>query len=151
MRAPHGVAIGIHHLPVRAAVVRPPDLAAIGLFAVPRNAVACLNQRIDALRIGAGDGERVSPGLVRRQPVARQLRPRYAAIARHMETAPRSPALAAPRVDFELPHTGEDDPRVRWIHRHIRAARVLVDEERTVPCLAAVNRAEHTPLLLWAV
>src|SRR5262245_1424703 len=47
-------------------------------------------------------------------------------------------------MDRELPHGGEERLRIRRIHDDVDSPGVLVDEEHTVPLLAAVSRAEHT-------
>src|SRR4029450_3872534 len=60
-------------------------------------------------------------------------------------------AVAAPRVNLEGPHAGEEHARVLRIHRDVRAARVLVDEQRARPGLAAVGRAIHAALLLRSI
>src|SRR5207245_8138292 len=137
--------------PVRAAVVRAPQLPALGLLVVPWHAVAGLDERVNAAWIRPRDGDRVLAGRLRRQAMAAQARPREAAVARHEQPAAGPSAFAAPRVDFELPHAGEDLPRVLRIHRQVRAAGVLVDEQRALPRLAAVRRPIDAALLLRPV
>ena len=67
---------------------------------------------------------------LRGQAVAGQLRPCGAAVARHEQAAAGPAALASPGVNLDLPHAGEQHPRVLRIHRDVRAAGVLVDEQR---------------------
>src|SRR5207249_8589361 len=77
--------------------------------------------------------------------------PCHAAVARHEQPAARAAALASPGVDLELPHPGEEDARIARIHRDLRAAGVLVHEERALPRRAAVGRPEYAALRLRAV
>ena len=80
-----------------------------------------------------------------------QPRPGHAAVARGEEPAAGTAAVAAPGVDLERPHPGEEDARVLRVHRDVGAAGVLVGEERLGPGLAAVGGAEDAALLLRAV
>src|SRR5439155_15723108 len=80
-----------------------------------------------------------------------ELLPCHAAVARHEQPAARAAALASPGVDLELPHPGEEDARIARIHRDLRAAGVLVHEERALPRRAAVGRPDYAALRLRAV
>src|SRR5712692_9075538 len=53
-------------------------------------------------------------------------------------------------MHLDLPRAGEEGPRILHVHREAGAARVLVDEQHTLPFLAAVARAEDAALLLRA-
>ena len=150
-RAPHRVAVGVDHLPVLAAVVGSPELAALGVLPFPRHAVAGFDQHVHAVGVRVRDRGHHLADRFGGQAVARQLFPRGAAVARHEQPAARAAALAAPRVQLELPHAREEDARVARVHRDLRAAGVLVDEQRPLPRGAAVGRTEHAALLLWTV
>src|SRR5205814_2102822 len=60
-------------------------------------------------------------------------------------------ALPPPRLDVDRPRAGEEDARVRRVHREVGDARRLVHEEDAVPALAAVRRPVDAALLLRAV
>ena len=150
-RPAHRIAIGVDHPPVVAAIVRSPELATFGVLALPGYAVAGLDQRIDAARIRLGDRRHHLAHRLGRQPVPSELLPCHAAVARHEQPAARAAALASPGVDLELPHPGEEDARIARIHRDLRAAGVLVHEERALPRRAAVGRPEYAALRLRAV
>ena len=150
-RPSHRVAIRIDHLPVLTAVVGSPELAALGVLAMPRDAVAGFDQDVYPVRVRVGRRGHHLAHRLGRQTAAGQLRPGGATIAGHEQTAPRTTALASPGVDFDLPHAGEDDARVRRVHRDLRAAGVLVREQRALPRRAAVGRPEHAALGLWTV
>src|SRR2546423_145493 len=51
-------------------------------------------------------------------------------------------------MDFDLPHAREQDARIRRIDGDLRAAGVLVGEQRALPARAAVGRPEHAALRL---
>src|SRR4051794_13780176 len=86
-----------------------------------------------------------------RQAMAFETLPRHAAVRRFEQPAAGTAADAAPGVDLDLPHAGEQDPRVVWIHRHVGAAGVLVDEQGPLPRLTAVGRPVDTALLLRTI
>src|SRR5206468_10612659 len=74
-----------------------------------------------------------------------------AAVARPEQSASRPAAVAAPCVDLDLPHAGEQDARIPGIHGHVGTARVLIDKQRALPRPAAVDRPEDTALRLRPV
>ena len=137
--------------PRLAAVVRAPQLAVVGRLAVPRHAVAGLDQSIDAARVARRDGEPHLAERLQREAVGGELRPRGAAVARRVDPAPRPAALPAPGVDLDLPHPGEENPRVGRVHDDVRRAGTLVHEQHPLPGLPAVRRAVDPPLLLRPV
>ena len=149
--APGQIAIVAHQTPVLAAVVRTPEYAAVGFLFVPRNAAAGFDQRVNPIGIGASDGDRNPAHRTRRQPAACEALPTHAAVAGNEETAPRPAAFSSPGVDFELPHAGEENPRIVRIHGQVRAACVFVHKKRFIPGLAAVGGPEDATLLLWTV
>jgi hypothetical protein len=54
-------------------------------------------------------------------------------------------------MDFQLPHSGEKNVRIVWIHDQIGAAGILIHFEYLGPALAAVASSKHAALRLWAV
>src|SRR5450830_1305386 len=82
--------------------------------------------------------------------MTRQTRPRLAAVDRLEEPAARTTAGASPRVDNKLPHACKENARVTWVHGHVRASGVLVDEQHFLPRLAAVDRLEEPTIGLRA-
>ena len=145
------VAIVAHDLPRGTAILGAPQLTVVGRLAVQRNAVARLDQRVDTIRIRLGDRESHLADDVCRQSVPLELRPRGAAVARHVDRAPRTAAFASPGVDQQLPRGGEQLLRVRRIHHDVDGAGVLVHEEHAFPRVPAVARPEHAALPLRAV
>src|SRR5437660_10246773 len=83
--------------------------------------------------------------------MTRDFFPRRAFIARNVEAASRTAAFSAPSVNFQRPHAGEEDSRITWIHRQVRAAGVFIGEEHALPMRTAVSRAKDTALLLWSI
>src|SRR5260370_14761141 len=77
--------------------------------------------------------------------------PRDASVDRLEQAAAGPPARPAPRVNLELPHTGEKHARIARVHGDVGAAGVLVNEQRALPALAAVGGAKDAALLLRAV
>src|SRR5262249_44202474 len=139
-------AIRVHHLPAVAAIVGAEQLTALGLLAFPRQAITGLDRGVDAVRIRLRDRRHDLADRFGRQAVAGELLPGRAAVARHEQAAAGSAALAAPGVDLQLPHAGEENPRIARIHRQLGAAGVLVDEQRALPRRAAVGGAEDAAL-----
>src|SRR5258706_385136 len=73
------------------------------------------------------------------------------AVARRQDSAALSATRAAPRVDLDLPHAGEEHTRIRRIHDEIGRARGVVDEQDLRPGLAPVGRSEDAAFGLRAV
>jgi len=82
-------------------------------------------------------------GLVRR---GRDFLPRDAAVARDVERRLLASVVEAPRLAAEGPHARVDVAGIRQVDVHVRAARVLVDEEHVLPRLSAVGGAEDAAL-----
>src|SRR5205823_11435406 len=151
MSAPAHSAIVTNQLPVLAAIVRTPKLAAISFLPVVRNAVAGFDKRIDAFWIRARNCESPLASHVRRQTVLRDLCPGGAFVVRNKETTARPTALPAPRVNHERPHARKQSLWIFRIHHQIRAAGVFIGEEYANPILATICGAKHTALLLRTV
>ena len=128
----------VDHAPVRAAVVGSPDRALI----------LGLNQRVDAIRVGRRDRDVDLAERRSRQAGRLDLRPFRAAVARHVDAAPRAAAQHRPRVHLDLPGARPDRARVLRVHREPGAAGVLVDEQHPIPVRAAVGGAKDAALLL---
>ena len=140
-----------HELPVMPAVVRPPQLTALGLLPVPRDPVACFDQRVHATRIRPGETDIDFSDGQERQAVSLELGPAVAAVSRHMDATPRTPTLTSPCMDLNLPHPREENPRIVGIHFQARRASVFIHEQHVLPRLAAVHRAEDSTLTLRTV
>ena len=152
VRAAAQPAIGAHHLPGLAAVVAAPERSVLCLRAVRRRQViAGLDERVDAVRVAARDLDRDLADRRLRQTVLGETLPGGAAVDRFEETAAAAAARAAPRVDLDLPHAGEQRARVARVDREVGAAGVLVDEEHALPRAAAVGRAIHAAIRLRPV
>src|SRR5262249_46867483 len=77
---------------------------------------------------------------------------RAPAAAPRVEAPAAGPAARAPPgVDLDLPHAGEENPRVARVDRDVGAAGALVDEQRARPRCAAVDGAIDAAILLRPV
>ena len=152
VRASSQAPIGADELPVLAAVVAAPERPALRRRAVgPRQAVAGLDQRVDAAGIAARDLRRdLSDGRLR-QPVTVEPFPGESAVDRLVQAAAGAAADPSPGVNLELPHPRKEDARIAGVDGDVRAAGVLVDEQGALPGLAAVGGAVHAALLLRTV
>ena len=148
---PGELTIIAHDLPLLAAVIRTPEDAAVGLLAVEGDAVAGFDQRVDAVRVGTGDGEGVFAGDSGRQSVAGDLLPGGPAVGGLVEAASRPAALATPGVDLELPHAREQDPRIARIHRDVGTAGVPIHEQHAIPGFPPIQGAVDAAFVLRAV
>src|SRR5437763_16250948 len=54
-------------------------------------------------------------------------------------------------MDFDLPHSGEENVWIVGIHGYIAAAGVLVHEQGALPGFATVGGAKDAALRLWAI
>src|ERR1041384_3188142 len=151
MRAAAHAAIVTNELPVLAAIIGPPELSAISFLTSQRNALACFDHRVDAIRIAARDRQRPLAGHAHRQAMSRNFFPRRPAIARHEETATRPATLSSPRVNLERPHAGKQGSWIVWIHHQVRTSCAPSREQHPVPMRAAVSCAKHTSLRLWSI
>ena len=68
-----------------------------------------------------------------------------------MKPAARAATGPSPRMDFELPHAGEQHARVVGVHGDVRGAGILVDEEHLLPGPAAIRCPIDPALLLGPV
>ena len=80
------------------------------------------------------------------RPLPVSLRPRLPAVARLVNAAAGAATDEAARRPAPLVRRREEDVRVRRIDDEIGRARVVVDEQRLRPRLAAVRRHEHAAL-----
>ena len=155
VRAAHGVAVAGDEGPAAAPVGRAPDLAVLGLAALPRNPVAGLEHRVHALRIRGRDRDSDLAHRKSRQPElivgSGELLPGVAAVAGDVQAAARSTAGAPVSVDLQLPHAGVQVAWVDGVERDVGAPGVLVHEEHLLPAVAAVHGAEDAPLRLRPV
>ena len=131
-------ALVVDGLPVLAGVVRSPH----------GPLVLRLDQCEDAARVGRchGDVDLANRGLW--QSVRLDPGPLAAAVARHVDAAAGSAAELAPGVHLDLPHAGEQGPRVVRVHRESRAADVVAGAEHALPVLAAIRRPENAAFRL---
>src|SRR5262249_18136700 len=77
--------------------------------------------------------------------------PARAPVAGFEQSAARTAAVAAPGVDFDLPHTGKEDVWIVRIHGHVAAAGVFIHEKGPLPGLAAVSGTKDAALRLRAI
>src|SRR5687767_5938094 len=151
MRAAHRVAVVADHAPRAAAVFGSPHLTAIGLAALPGNAVAGFDHRVDAIGVRWRDGDFDLADLARGQALSPQPRPRRSAVIRREQSAAGAAAFPGPGLDVDLPHAREEFPRIGRVHVELGAAGVLVHEEHAFPVLTAVLCAVNATLLLRSV
>ena len=140
-----------HELPVAAPVVRPPQLAALGFLTVPRNSVTRFDQSVHAIRIRRRETNVDFSDRQLWQPVSFELRPVVTSVSGHVNPTAWTTALPTPRVDFDLPHSCEEYPRVVGIHFQTRRTGVFVHEQHVLPRLPTVSRAEDSTLTLRTV
>ncbi len=152
-------AAGVDELQVLAAVVAAEQAALLGL-----------DQRVDAPRIGWGDGQAdLAPDalgqalaaswfprrhLCRRPGNLRgrgnELRPGVAAVAGDVQPAAGAAAGQVPRPPPRLPQAGEEDARIVRVEADVRGAGVGVLGQHPLPGLAAVGGAVDAALLIGA-
>src|SRR5277367_5005930 len=85
-----------------------------------------------------------------RQAVLFNVGPLGSSIARHVDSASRPAAKLGPGVQFQLPHSGKEHPRIVRIHGKARASDVFSGKKHTLPMLAAVHCTEDPAFLLRA-
>ena len=83
--------------------------------------------------------------------MARNLFPGGAFVPRNKKTAAGTPALSAPRMNFQRPDAGEKDARIVRIHGDVRTATVLVREQHALPGFAAVSGAKDAAIRLRSI
>ena len=110
------------HFPRSAAVVGAPKDAAFGF-----------DQRVDAVAVARRDREADAPGDAGRQAVADQTFPRFAAVARPVQSVVGAAAGERPRLPAKLPDSGVDDVGIANVHRDIARAAARPDVERLSP------------------
>src|SRR5262249_49285703 len=101
------LAVSAHHLPVIAAIVGAPERTAWSGLAAEPGAIPGLDQRVDAARILGRHAPRDAAHGRVRQPALFQSLPGRSSVARFEQPAARTAAVAAPSMDFDLPHAGE--------------------------------------------
>lgn len=140
-------------LPVLAGVVRPPEHAAVDRTSrlTLRAPTPGLHHGIDDVGVTLRDGHAHLADRRVGQAVTRQTSPAVTAVGRLPDAAVRSATIPIPGTDNEWPRAGIEDPRIVEIHGDLEHARVLVDEQDLLPCLAAVLGPVDAPLLLRSV
>ena len=150
-RAARQVAVVAGQLPLAAAVVGAPQLAAVGVAALPGHAVAGLDEGVDPVRVVGAHAQRDLADLAGGQAVPFQPRPRRAAVAGDVDRAAGAAGGARPGADGDLPHAGEEGAGVGRIDHQVAGAGLLVHEEHVLPGDAAVERAVDAALGLGRV
>src|SRR5262249_36721930 len=145
------LAVRVDHLPVIAAIIGAPKRAALCGLAVNHGVIAGLDHRVDAPRILGRHAYGDSAYRRVRQPMLFQALPGHAPIAGFEQTAARTAAVAAPGMDFDLPHAGEQNVRIVGIHCHVAAAGFFIHEQGALPGLAAVGGPKDAALRLRAI
>ena len=136
-RALPDVAPRVHQLPVRAAVV-----------GAEQAAVLVFDERVDPVRIRLGDRDADLPVHALRQPlVARDFRPRLAAVGGLEQAASGTAARHRVLDAVRLPQGGKHDVRIAPVDRDVGASGLRIAEERTLPRLAAVHALEDAALV----
>ena len=152
MRTAGHLAIVAHELPAFAGVVAAEQPPRVDVRKIrPGHAVARLDERVDALRVGSAHREADFAEWLCRQAVRAETLPGRAGISRFPDAAPRAAARAAPGVNLDLPHAGVEDARVARVHHEIRRADGIIDEQHAVPRPAAVGRAIDAALRLRSI
>src|SRR5437870_2595310 len=108
-----------------------------------------LDDRVNAIRVCAGNCHTDFSENSIRETVAFKMFPGHAVIFRAIQTAARSAAREKPRLPPRLPKRCENDVRIIWVEHDIDAARVFVFAQNFRPRFAAIGGAKDSTLLIW--
>ena len=128
--------------------LRPVIAAVVGLKDA---AFLRLDDRVNAIGIGARNGHADAPENALRQTVSLQMLPGVAAIGRAIKPAPFTAAGEKPRLPPHLPERGEQSVRIMRVENDVDRAGVLVFAQDFRPGLAAIGRAKNSALVVRAI
>ena len=126
--------------PVLAAVVRAIE-----------SALFCFDERIDDIRIGAGNGHADASERALGNAIAFDALPGGAVVVRTVEAVLGAAAIERPGSAIALPHGGEKNVGIAGIENDVNAAGAVVEVENFFPVFAAVASAEDAAFGVRAV
>ena len=111
----------------------------------------CFDERIDDVRIGAGNGHADTPKRAFGDAVTFNALPGGTIVARTVEAILGTAAIERPGSAIALPHGGEKNVRIVGIKNDVNAAGAIVEIENFFPVLSAVARAENAAFGVRAI
>jgi len=132
--------IVVDHGPVRAAIIAAVEAAFLRF-----------DQRVNDIRIGAGNGHADAAERTLGHAVAFDALPGGAVVVRTVEAVLVAATVERPRRAVAFPHCGEEDVGVLRIENDVAAARAVAEVENFLPGFAAITRAEDAALGVRAV
>src|ERR1035438_1004303 len=140
-RALADTAIGIYELPCSACVVRLKQASVVGL-----------DQRVDAIGVGPGGGDRnFSQSAARQSGISGDFGPVTAAVGGFEKPAGGTAARKRPWSPVYVPDGRIKHPRMIWIHREIHRSGPIIAKQNTLPSRASVRGSKYSPFFVWAV
>src|SRR3977135_1117884 len=115
------------------------------------SALLRFNERIDDIRIGAGNGHADAPEGALGNAISFDALPSGAVVVRTVEAALGAAAIERPGSAVAFPHGGEQNVGIAGIENDVNAAGAVVEIENFFPVLAAVAGAEDAAFGVRAV
>ncbi len=109
------------------------------------------DERVDDIRIGAGNGHADAPKRAFGDSVAFDALPGRAVVARTVEAVLGAAAIERPGSAIALPHGGEQNVGIAGIEYDVNAASTVVEIEDFFPVLAAVASTEDAAFGVRAI
>ena len=119
-----------------------PRIAAVGAPVHTAFAPGRFDRGVHDVRVHVRDVETDAPFVAFREALG-EPGPRRATVATAEDSAAGAAAVESPRLPLPLVHRRVQDLGIARIDHQVGRARVLVQKENLLPCLAAVGRLEH--------
>src|ERR1700680_3182693 len=120
-----------------------------GIIRAIKSALLRLDDRVNAIRVCAGNSHTDSSENSIRETIAFKMFPSHAVIFRAIQTAARPATREKPRLPPRLPKRRKNNVRIIRVEHDIDAARVFVFAQNFRPRFAAIGGAEDSALLIW--
>ncbi len=119
-----------------------------GIIGAEKSALFCFNDCVNAVRIGAGNGDTDFAEDACGKAVSFQMFPRHAIVFGAIKAAARSAAREKPRLPARLPKGREHDVWIVRIEHDIDRAGVFVFPQHLAPCFATVCGSKDSAFLV---
>src|SRR5258708_2193423 len=127
---------------------RPVLAAVVGPIESP---LFSFNERVDDIRVGAGNGHADAPERPLGDPIAFDALPGGTVVVRTEESVLGAAAIERPGSAVALPHGGEENVGIAWIENDVNAAGAVVEIEDFFPGLPSIARTEDAAFRVRAV